>query len=314
MLLEKFAAWERAFGPCCWCLTEIFNFWLNVFLFRISPKTEPVERPCWLGGRSGAGGESRKGNRWAGKIFLRKLLLFSERVAIFFFVRRAEKASRQREGKDEKTLGPSRGSDASHMHDLWASLSGNGFPLPSNGAKQVTKTVVLPASFTVDVKDMSLVVIETEKWSDQFVKDIIKAFLKLKLEQQRYGDKTDREKSEAVEAKRQEFERGEFEVRVGSAATLTLVEEQFRQLLSEEFKAARQKKSECDKMARSAERETLFRDLCIKPLYHKLGKEYTQEELQAKADEYLYLYQQKAENNAERIRQMKAENQIRVTL
>ena len=34
------------------------------------------------------------------------------------------------------------------------------------GVGEMTKTVVLPASFTVDVKDMGLVVIETEKWSD----------------------------------------------------------------------------------------------------------------------------------------------------
>ena len=47
----------------------------------------------------------------------------------------------------------------------------------------MTKTVALPQSFTVDVKDMGLVVIETGKWSDQFVKDVVKAFLKLKLEQ-----------------------------------------------------------------------------------------------------------------------------------
>ena len=70
------------------------------------------------------------------------------------------------------------------------------------------KQVTLPQSFTVDVKDMGLVVIETGKWSDQFVKDVVKAFLKLKLEQQRYGDKTDREKAEAVEAKRRELEAG----------------------------------------------------------------------------------------------------------
>ena len=80
----------------------------------------------------------------------------------------------------------------------------------------MTKTINLPSSFTVDVKDMGLVVIETEKWSDQFVKDVVKAFLKLKLEQQRYGDKTDREKAEAVETKRKELENGEFEIRVGS--------------------------------------------------------------------------------------------------
>ena len=91
----------------------------------------------------------------------------------------------------------------------------------------MTKTVTLPSSFTVDVKDMGLMVIETARWSDQFVKDVVKAFLKLKLEQQRYGDKTDREKAEADETKRKELENGEFEIRVGSAATLTLVEEQF---------------------------------------------------------------------------------------
>ena len=66
----------------------------------------------------------------------------------------------------------------------------------------MTKTINLPSSFTVDVKDMGLMVIETEKWSDQFVKDVVKAFLKLKLEQQRCGDKTDREKAEAVETKK----------------------------------------------------------------------------------------------------------------
>ena len=82
----------------------------------------------------------------------------------------------------------------------------------------MAKTVVLPSSFTVDVKDMGLMVIETEKWSDQFVKDVIKAFLKLKLEQQRYGEKSDSQKSEDVEKKRRELEAGEFEVRVGSAA------------------------------------------------------------------------------------------------
>lgn len=178
----------------------------------------------------------------------------------------------------------------------------------------MTKTINLPSSFTVDVKDMGLIVVETEKWSDQFVKDVVKAFLKLKLEQQRYGEKTDREKSEAVEAKRRELENGEFEIRVGSAATLTLVEEQFRVLLSDEFKKAGQKKSECDKMARSAEREQLFRDLCVKPLYAKLGVSVEPEALQAKADEFLHLFQVKAENNAEVIRQMKASNEIRVTL
>lgn len=178
----------------------------------------------------------------------------------------------------------------------------------------MTKTINLPSSFTVDVKDMGLMVIETGKWSDQFVKDVVKAFLKGKLEQQRYGDKTDHQKREDVEKKRQELERGEFEARVGSAATLTLVEEQFRQLLSKEFEKAGQKKNECSKLARSAERETLYRDLCIKPLYHKLGKEFTQAELQATADKYLHLYLQKAENNAERIRQMKADSEIKVTL
>ena len=227
---------------------------------------------------------------------------------------RQQKAPQQTgKKKNEETLGSSRGChvdavcDSRHWHD------GVGFCLPSNGAEQV-KQVTLPQSFTVDVKDMGLVVIETEKWSDQFVKDVVKAFLKLKLEQQRYGDKTDREKSEAVETKRKELENGEFEIRVGSAATLTLVEEQFRQLLSEEFKKAGQKKSECDKMARSAEREALFRDLCIKPLYAKLGVSVEPEALQAKADEFLHLFQVKAENNAEVIRQMKASNEIKVTL
>ena len=52
----------------------------------------------------------------------------------------------------------------------------------------MTKMVTLPSSFTVDVKDMGLIVVETEKWSDQFVKDVVRAFLKLKLEQQRYGE------------------------------------------------------------------------------------------------------------------------------
>ena len=178
----------------------------------------------------------------------------------------------------------------------------------------MTKMVTLPSSFTVDVKDMGLIVVETEKWSDQFVKDVVRAFLKLKLEQQRYGEKTDREKSEAVEAKRRELEAGEFEVRVGSAATLTLVEEQFRQLLSEEFRKAGQKRSECDKMARSAEREQLFRDLCVKPLYAKLGVSVEPEALQAKANQFLHLFRVKAENNAEVIRQMKDSNEIRVTL
>ena len=117
-----------------------------------------------------------------------------------------------------------------------------------------------------------------------------------------------------MEKKRQELEAGEFEVRVGSAATLTLVEEQFRQLLAEEFRKAGQKKSECDKMARSAEREALFRDLCVKPLYAKLGVSVEPETLQAKADEFLHLFSVKAENNAETIRQMKASNEIRVTL
>ena len=215
--------------------------------------------------------------------------------------------------KNEETLGSSRGCHVDAVCDSWHQCDGVGFRLPSNGAKQV-KQVTLPQSFTVDVKDMGLVVVETEKWSDQFVKDVVKAFLKLKLEQQRYGDKTDREKAEAVETKRKELENGEFEIRVGSAATLTLVEEQFRQLLSEEFKKAGQKKSECDKMARSAEREALFRDLCIKPLYAKLGVSVEPEALQAKADEFLHLFQVKAENNAEVIRQMKASNEIKVTL
>ena len=178
----------------------------------------------------------------------------------------------------------------------------------------MTKTINLPSSFTVDVKDMGLVVIETARWSEQFVKDVLKAFLKQKLEQQRYGEKSDSQKSEDVEKKRKELENGEFEVRVGSAATLTLVEEQFRTLLSEEFKKAGQKKSECDKMARSAEREQLFRDLCVKPLYAKLGVSVEPEALQAKADEFLHLFQVKAENNAEVIRQMKASNEIKVTL
>ena len=178
----------------------------------------------------------------------------------------------------------------------------------------MTKTVVLPVSFTVDVKNMGLAVIETEKWSDQFVKDVVKAFLKLQLEQQRYRGKTDLEKAEAVEAKRKELENGEFEFRVGSAATLTLVEEQFRQLLSEKFMKAGVKKSECDKMARSAEREQLFRDLCVKPLYAKLGVQVEPEALQAKADEFLHLFRVKAENNAEVIRQMKANDEIKVTL
>ena len=215
--------------------------------------------------------------------------------------------------KNEETLGSSRGCHVDAMCDSWHWHDGVGFCLPSNGAEQV-KQVTLPQSFTVDVKDMGLVVIETEKWSDQFVKDVVKAFLKLKLEQQRYGDKTEREKSEAVEKKRQELEAGEFESRVGSAATLTLVEEQFRTLLSDEFKKAGQKKSECDKMARSAEREALFRDLCVKPLYAKLGVSVEPEALQAKADEFLHLFQVKAENNAEVIRQMKASNEIKVTL
>ena len=227
---------------------------------------------------------------------------------------RQQKAPQQTgKKKNEETLGSSRGCHVDAMCDSWHQCDGVGFRLPSNGAKQV-KQVTLPQSFTVDVKDMGLVVIETEKWSDQFVKDVVKAFLKLKLEQQRYGDKTDREKAEAVETKRKELENGEFEIRVGSAATLTLVEEQFRQLLSEEFKKAGQKKSECDKMARSAEREALFRDLCIKPLYAKLGVSVEPEALQAKADEFLHLFQVKAENNAEVIRQMKASNEIKVTL
>lgn len=178
----------------------------------------------------------------------------------------------------------------------------------------MTTTVTLPPAFTVDVKDMGLVQIETAKWSEQFVKDVVRAFLKLKLEQQRYGDKTDREKSEAVEAKRRELENGEFEIRNGSAATLTLAEEQFRQLLAEEFFKAGVKKSECAKMARGSDREELFRDLCVKPLYAKLGVAVDAETLQAKANEFLHLFSVKAENNAERIRQMKAENQIVVSL
>lgn len=216
--------------------------------------------------------------------------------------------------KNEETLGSSRGCHVDAMCDSRHWHGGNGFRLPSNGAKQVTKTVVLPSSFTVDVKDMGLIVIETARWSDQFVKDVLKAFLKLKLEQQRYGEKSDSQKSEDVEKKRKELEAGEFEVRVGSAATLTLVEEQFRTLLSEEFKKAGQKKSECDKMARSAEREQLFRDRCVKPLYAKLGVSVEPEALQAKADEFLHLIQVKAENNAEVIRQMKASNNIKITL
>jgi len=215
--------------------------------------------------------------------------------------------------KNEETLGSSRGCHVDAMCDSRHQCDGVGFHLPSSGVKQV-KQVTLPQSFTVDVKDMGLIVVETEKWSDQFVKDVVRAFLKLKLEQQRYGEKTDREKSEAVEKKRQELEAGEFEVRVGSAATLTLVEEQFRQLLSEEFRKAGQKRSECDKMARSAEREQLFRDLCVKPLYAKLGVSVEPEALQAKANQFLHLFQVKAENNAEVIREMKASNEIRVTL
>ena len=227
---------------------------------------------------------------------------------------RQQKAPQQTgKKKNEETLGSSRGCHVDAVCDSWHQCDGVGFCLPSNGAKQV-KQVTLPQSFTVDVKDMGLVVIETEKWSDQFVKDVVKAFLKLKLEQQRYGDKTDREKAEAVETKRKELENGEFEIRVGSAATLTLVEEQFRQLLSEEFKKAGQKKSECDKMARSAEQKALFRDLCVKPLYAKLGVSVEPETLQAKADEFLHLFSIKAENNAETIRQMKVNNEIKVTL
>ena len=65
------------------------------------------------------------------------------------------------------------------------------------------------------------------------------------------------------------MENGEFEFRVGSAATLTLVEEQFRQL-SEKFMKAGVKKSECDKMAQ-AQRGTVVWDLCVKPVYAKLG-------------------------------------------
>lgn len=239
--------------------------------------------------------------------------MHSSREWLYYSHEAKELTSANEEKKNEETLRSSRGCHVDAVCDSWHQCDGVGFRLPSNGAKQV-KQVTLPQSFTVDVKDMGLVVIETEKWSDQFVKDVVKAFLKLKLEQQRYGEKSDREKSEAVEAKRRELENGEFEIRVGSAATLTLVEEQFRQLLSEEFKKAGQKKSECDKMARSAEREQLFRDLCVKPLYAKLGVSVEPEALQAKANEFLHLFQVKAENNAEVIRQMKASNEIQVTL
>ena len=117
---------------------------------------------------------------------------------------------------------------------------------------------------------MGLVVIETGKWSDQFVKGCREGFLKLKLEQQRYGDKRIGKKSEAVEKKRQELEAGEFEVRGWDAATLTLVEEQFRQLLSEEFKKPGRRKASVIKWP-VRRQEQLFRDLCVKPLYAKLG-------------------------------------------
>ena len=177
------------------------------------------------------------------------------------------------------------------------------------------KIFSLPPSFTVDVKDMGLVVIETEKWTDEFVRDCMKAFLKGKLEQQRYGEgKTDAKKREDVEAQRKKFENGEFEVRIGAAATLTLAEEEFRVLLAQEFIAAKQKKSEADKMARGADREELYRDLVIKRLYAELGQEPTAEKLQEVADKKLHLLKMKAENNAARLKEMRESNDIEVEL
>ena len=71
--------------------------------------------------------------------------------------------------------------------------------------------------------------IETEKWSDQFVKDVVKAFLNCSWSSSGIGDKTDLEKGELLRQRGRWKMEFEFPGWIGCNADAG--GEQFRQLL-----------------------------------------------------------------------------------
>lgn len=182
-----------------------------------------------------------------------------------------------------------------------------------NGTKQMTAILVeLPADLFVDLKDFPQQRVSTQKMDNVYVRNALVFALKRKLEAAKNAggqETSDANRRENIEKMRKALEE-EFELRTGSAAKLTEVEEEFRVILAGHFENARQKSSEAAKLARAADRLQNFRDLVVKRKYQELGEERSMEELNEKAGQLFFQMEQLAQRRVEAIKAARQEMQI----
>lgn len=168
-------------------------------------------------------------------------------------------------------------------------------------------TVNLPAVLTVDLKDFASQTVETAKFNEETIRNLVRFALKVHLERRKNagGEKaTEADRREAVAKAVAELNAGTFELKAGAAAKLTEKEEIFRKLLAEAF----EKKGDCKKTdaanyARVANRFELYTDLVVKRQLLSMGVQKSKEEMEAVTKNHFFLYDTKAENIAEASRQ-----------
>lgn len=126
-------------------------------------------------------------------------------------------------------------------------------------------TVNVPRSLTVEVKEVGIVTLDTDKWTEEFVLSAVRFACRVKIDAKRnVQDKTDAEKRDLVTAMIAQLEGGEWKQGATVAAKLDETEKQLRQMLSDEFFKVTKKRAQADADARDIKRWETFRDVVMK--------------------------------------------------
>lgn len=164
------------------------------------------------------------------------------------------------------------------------------------------------STLTVDVKDVGSLAFDADAWSAEFVLSVLKFGLRSKIDQakNKKKDATDAERKKAIHETVDKLRAGEWKSKATVAASLDIVEAEFRSMLQSRFvNVAKIKVSQAQADARNAGRFELFRDLVVKRQLEELGVGL--EELEDRAKHSWFILQQKAQRSAEGIAKLRAE-------
>lgn len=167
---------------------------------------------------------------------------------------------------------------------------------------------------TVQIKDIGLVCVKTEKWSPEFVLQLVQYACRVKIDQAKNKDKdaTQAKRAEEIAKAVAQLESGEWTQRASVAASLDDEERELRALLAKEFFKVHGKKTQAEADARLANRWEVFRDVVLKKKIQEVATDAAElQELMGKLEQRLvsarHTLEARARNNAEDIRKMREE-------